>query len=256
MPEITDVTYDSADTMTLDLSIEEHSDDSTVSGVSWLEALKLFGAHFHEEGEWGGAVLPIDENPLMLEPTHPMREGLHNKVWRDGNLVDHAACRGEAEAYRDLAEIWARDRRNRGQNTSLVDASMRLNMAIHSLAPVHLWGMQAEIMALTKLHELVGDHKFKQYFLTGMFLETSQRSGVTYIFRRLRPTVAARVTETEFRFLAALCLHPIGYYGGTHASVMVPTDDVVAHVVMMRGDERRYWARANHHDWTSPTSGV
>ena len=39
----------------------------------------------------------------------------------------------------------------------------------------------------------------------------------------------------------------IGYYGNTWAGVMCPTDEVIAHLLMMRGSEEKFWANANQH---------
>jgi hypothetical protein len=57
-------------------------------------------------------------------------------------------------------------------------------------------------------------------------------------------------------WLCALCLHPIGYYGDTWAGVMCPTDEVIAHLLMMRGSEEKYWANANQHPIDHPAAGV
>jgi type III restriction enzyme len=56
--------------------------------------------------------------------------------------------------------------------------------------------------------------------------------------------------------LCALCLHPIGYYGDTWAGVMCPTDEVIAHLLMMRGSEEKFWANANQHPIDHPAAGV
>jgi hypothetical protein len=71
-----------------------------------------------------------------------------------------------------------------------------------------------------------------------MFLETSRRSGVSYLFRRLKPTLAIK----DGRALCALCLHPIGYYEGTWSGAMCPTDDIIAHLMLARGDEAMFGA--------------
>ena len=97
---------------------------------------------------------------------------------------------------------------------------------------------------------------FKHYLLTGMFLETSARSGVTYLFRRLRPTIAITTKTGDARVLATLCMHPIGYYEETWAGAMTPTDDVIAHLALMRGDERLFWSRCNQHPAWAPQSGI
>jgi hypothetical protein len=37
---------------------------------------------------------------------------------------------------------------------------------------------------------------------------------------------------------------------------MVPTDDVIAHLLFMRGDEAGYWGQANHHSASAPEAGL
>jgi hypothetical protein len=56
--------------------------------------------------------------------------------------------------------------------------------------------------------------------------------------------------------LAALCQHPIGYYEGTWAGSMCPTDDVVAMLMLMRGDEPMFWKRSNQHPPWAPEAGL
>jgi hypothetical protein len=107
------------------------------------------------------------------------------------------------------------------------------------------WSIETEMAAFAKLQELVSHRQFRHYFLTGEFLETSKRSKVTYIFRRLRPTLAISTQQDKVRMLCALCLHPVGYFQNTWAGAMCPTDDVLAHLMLMRGDEKLYWRRAN-----------
>jgi hypothetical protein len=85
------------------------------------------------------------------------------------------------------------------------------------------------------------------YLLTGHFSEVSKRSQLTYLFRKGRPTIVLRESDDGAYALCALCLHPIGYYGDTWAGVMCPTDEVLAHLLMMRGSEEKFWANANQH---------
>jgi hypothetical protein len=41
----------------------------------------------------------------------------------------------------------------------------------------------------------------------------------------------------------------MGRYDGTFAGVMPPTDEVVADLLAMRGDEHFFWRKSNqHHD--------
>ncbi len=119
------------------------------------------------------------------------------------------------------------------------------------------WGLEQESKAVQLLGTLVTHRQFKHYMLTGMFLERSKRSGVMYLFRRLKPTLAINIgAQEEARIMCALCMHPLAHYAGSWAGAMVPSDDVVAHLMLMRGDERRYWSRANQHPAWIPQAGV
>ena len=131
-------------------------------------------------------------------------------------------------------------------------------MELSTIGASDAWGIEQEARALRLLGDLVTTRQLKHYLLTGMFIERSQRSGVCYIFRKLRPTLALREdkrTDT-MRILAALCLHPIAYYRGSWAGSMCPTDDVIAHLSLMRGDEHMFWRRANQHGARRHEAGV
>jgi|GEM_PF-4166381 hypothetical protein len=79
---------------------------------------------------------------------------------------------------------------------------------------------------------------------------------MTCLFRKGRPTIALRQDEEVNYALCALCLHPIGYYGDTWAGVMCPTDEVIAHLLLMRGSEEKFWANANQHPLDHPAAGL
>ena len=131
-----------------------------------------------------------------------------------------------------------------------------LEFTLRTLEAASAWPVEAEQKAQKKLAGLIPEDIFELYFLTGHFAEDSKRSGVTYLFRRGRPTIALRDAENYSYPLCALCLHPIGYYGETWAGVMCPTDEVIAHLLMMRGSEEKYWANANQHPVDHPAAGV
>lgn len=123
------------------------------------------------------------------------------------------------------------------------------------------WGLEQESRAMQLLGTMIRHRQMKQYVLTGMFPERSLRSGVTYIFRRLKPTIAIApsrdgMDEESMRILACLCMHPIAHYAGSWAGGMCPTDDVIAHLSLMRGDEHLYWRRANQHPPYLPEAGL
>ena len=132
----------------------------------------------------------------------------------------------------------------------------RLAFTIRTLDAAAVWPVEAEQKAQKKLASLIPGDLFELYLLTGHFPEISKRSQVTYLFRKGRPTIALRQSEEGSNVLCALCLHPIGYYGDTWAGVMCPTDEVIAHLLMMRGSEEKFWANANQHPLDRPAAGV
>ncbi len=138
----------------------------------------------------------------------------------------------------------------------LVPWQNRANMAFATMEACPAWKLTAERKALDILAGLVKPHIFEAYMLCGQFIETSERSGITYMFRRLRPTLAIKATDKGSSVLCGLCLHPIGYYANSWAGVMVPTDEVVAHLMLMRGDEHYFWKQANQHPAWHPAAGL
>jgi hypothetical protein len=138
-------------------------------------------------------------------------------------------------------------------------------MDLRTLGCSQAWGIEQESAAVHLLGTLIKHHPFKQYLLTGIFMETSPRSGLTYVFRKLRPTVVLTRAKTrgvlfrkhdDISILCTLCMHPIAYYAGTWAGAMTPTDDVIAHLMLMRADEPMLWRRANQHPAWRPESGL
>jgi len=139
----------------------------------------------------------------------------------------------------------------------LLPTSTVFQYAMRTLGLVPVWKFTAELKAQEKLLELVTGHAFRSYLITGTFLETSKRSGVTYLFRRCRPTVAMREHKPgDVRPLCTLCLHPIGYYDKSYGGSLVPTDDVISHLLLMRGDEHAFWKLANQHPADAPQSDL
>lgn len=58
------------------------------------------------------------------------------------------------------------------------------------------------------------------------------------------------------RILCCLCMRPIAYYADSWAGAMCPTDDVIAHLALMRGDEAMFWRRCNQHPPYRPEAGL
>jgi hypothetical protein len=210
--------------------------------------------------DWAGIPMPLDGHRLVIEPRYPQGAGLaaigappprelddrtriRNSWWSD-------RLRGEVYIFEDDGKI-----------QFVVDRKFHhFAFDLQTLGCSIAWGIEQEGTAVHLLGTLVRHHQFKQYMLTGMFLEKSKRSGLTYMFRRLKPTVVIDARDESdghsARILTTLCLHPIGYYSGSWAGAMCPTDDVVAHLMLMRGDEHMFWKRSNQHHPIRPEAGL
>ena len=205
--------------------------------------------------EWAGIPLPIDGEQLVIEPSYPYA-GLSNiggKPEEPGGL-----------RVRNI--FWSTRWRCKAAVCEREDGKMILQvlrgsgnaatMLLQTLGCSFAWGIEQESNAIQLLATLVKHNAFKHYMLTGTFLESSARSGVTYLFRRLRPTLAIKEQRGFMCVLAALCMHPIGYYAGSWAGAMCPTDDVIAHLILMRGDEPMFWRRCSQHPVYAPEAGL
>lgn len=207
-------------------------------------------------GDWAGIPMPMEGAQLVVEPTYPKAQ----------ELMAMCAPPAEDPDGLELVNKWF-SRRHRRNAYIMRDRTGRLDWGLEpvvhhggillkTLGAADAWGIEQEGRAVQLLGTLLRHRAFKQYLLTGMFLETSPRSGVHYLFRKLRPTLALRDHGNETRILCALCLHPIAYYSGSWAGGMCPTDDVIAHLVLCRGDEHMFWKRANQHPPWKPQAGL
>ncbi len=116
----------------------------------------------------------------------------------------------------------------------------------------------AERTALKKLRTHVSAKQWRSYTLTGMFTEFSERSGVYYIFRKVAPTIACRISADEHGVymlpFVTLCMHPVGYTSMSGTGCLCPTDDIIAHLLLMRSDEHLYWKKASQHQLNEDVS--
>lgn len=132
----------------------------------------------------------------------------------------------------------------------------RLNLIVKTANASAVYSTRAELKAQDKLKKHVNDIQFRQYVTSGALFEQSKRSRVMYMFRKSRPTVAFSGWRESYDPLCCLCMHPAGYYHGTWAGALCPTDDVIAHLLMMRTDEKQFWKRSHHHDPSEELSGI
>lgn len=237
----------------------------------------IMDAYGDRIGEWQGVPVPVPDLRIQLCKGHPLAA----KVAEAERILDppQPAARSCADdegrvvlvnrwfSYSRHATVFLLRDLATGKTSVVtepvsVDRSMtKLTFALRTIGASDAWTLDAEANAMDKLAGLLTLQQIRHYLMTGSFLETSKRSQVTYLFRRLRPTVAMsprnRVPGNDsMRCLAVLCLHPVGYYRDTWAGCMTPTDDVIAHLLLMRGDEAGFWRQANQHDAWSPEAGL
>lgn len=201
--------------------------------------------------EYSGLPAPIPGVSLILEPTHTARD-LYYQLGQGGRPKDTREITNSffSNKLKAMVFIWKADgwtKQHPKIEWGIIPSANHVYQDLTTMGCHIAWSIDAEIKAMKKLSTLIPKHLYEMYFLTGMFLETSKRSGITYVFRRLKPTIALRAKGqiVDTQILCSLCLHPIGYYEDTWAGAMVPTDDVMAHLLMMRSDEPYYWRKAN-----------
>lgn len=224
-----------------------------------------------KENSWAGIPMPITGHRLVIEPKFP-RAALIEEIgvtqeMRDQDEATEARLKAKFGNCTVRSRFWSMHRKaevvtfndddgkvRHGINQGINRAGMALNILDVSSA----WGLDQEHRATQLLGTLVRHRIFKAYLLTGVLLETSKRSGLTYLFRRLRPTLVVdpKHPDGQLRLRCALCMHPIGYYEGTWAGAMTPTDEVVAALMLMRGDEPMLWRRANQIPIWRPEAGL
>lgn len=219
-----------------------------------------------ENGHWAGYPLPSHFAKLVTKPKDEIYRNLNGSTFDDAaDVLGDPSLEGC-----EIVNSWV-DKKSTlrvfiikypsgkiGHAFALGNnATRRHKFALDTLGASQAWSVRAEFTALARLKTLITPVAFRYYVLTNSFIETSPRSKIIYMFRKCRPTVAiGRVDDGNTKILAALCLHPIGYYENTFAGSMVPTDDVIAHLLMMRGDEHKFWAHANQHTPDMAEAGI
>jgi hypothetical protein len=215
------------------------------------------------EGEWAGLPLPLDGEQLVIDPSYPFAE----TFMAMGAAVREVAA--EQPQTRMLAGncFWSwkwrsyvqivKNEEGRAIGWQPVGGVNHVGRQLRTMGCSDAWSIEAESKALQMLGRLVGHRSFRLYLLTGAFLWTSPRSGLHYMFRKLRPTLALREgKQGTIELLCALCSHTVGYYAGSFAGVLCPTDEVIAHFLLAQADERMFWRRSNQHPAWSPNAGL
>lgn len=203
--------------------------------------------------------MPLDGEQLVIEPNYPRAKELAEiGAPIEEPLPDDVKFRNRWWSNRLRCEIYVWEEEGKICWAKLPGLN-HLGHDLRTMGCSVAWGIEQEHNALQLLGTLVRHHQMKQYLLTGMFLERSARSGLSYLFRKLKPTIVLDGRDksaTSTRILCALCLHPIAYYARSWAGAMCPTDDVVAHLMLMRGDEVMFWRRSSQHPPDRPEAGL
>lgn len=205
--------------------------------------------------DWAGVPMPLDGESLVVEPSYRFAK-IFNAPEIEAN-EDLPKIRNTFWSTHRRCKITVYENKDGGIDWFLIPGIHHFTYDLQTLGCSVVWGVEQESNALQLLATMVPHHTFKMYLLTGMFLESSPRSGITYAFRKLKPTVAMTARNGDMMsILCALCMHPIAYYQGSWAGAMCPTDDVIAHLSLMRGDEAMFWRRANQHAPHLPEAGL
>lgn len=209
-----------------------------------------------ERGEWAGIPTPLGNQRLVIEPSYKFAQVLMDVGAKTEDPNEPKRKLRNAFwswKWRTTIWIWEED----GRITwGIAQGSNFSGHEISTLGCAAAWDMRTEMQAMETLLGLTTHTQFRQYFLTGMFIESSRKSRLKYVFRRLKPTLALHEVDDEMKILCALCLHPIGYYADSWAGAMCPTDDVLAHLMLARGDEHMFWKRSNQHPAWTQAAGV
>ncbi len=250
----------------------------SVLGREWRKQWDDFKRLAEATGEWAGIPIPIDGFDLQLEDRHHHKETLEKLLSKrtDDHTPREFRCSTTDvdETLHIRNAFYSRHKQafvylyQSGDGPVKVaydyrarSVGERLTYWVSTIGVAQAWDLDAEMLAREKLRGMLKPHLYAAYELTGCTLETSPRSGVSYVLRRCRPTIAMVPSdrhddEASMRILASLCMHPLGYYRDSFAGSMVPTDDTIAHLSWIRGDEHGYWAKCNQHPGAATEAGI
>jgi hypothetical protein len=243
-----------------DKEYRNQSSDGLISMHSIERAVNLLAEDAYE---WAGIPMPLRGESLTIEPSYPFSKVLSGPIATEGTSL-HVCRNSDVDEsthhrntfwswkYRNRIEVWSQG----GKIKWGPQTVKRSTYDMRTMGCSEAWQLESEFRALGTLKTLVSHRAWRQYFLTGMFIETSKRSKIKYVFRKLRPTIAMTTKGDELSILCCLCLHPIGYYENSFAGSLVPTDDVIAHLILMRGDEHLFWKRSNQHPSWTPEAAI
>jgi hypothetical protein len=237
--------------------------------VSWNDLHAGLAHEAKKRGEWAGLPFPVKGMKMTIHPSYPFADSLAEvfnpepelRVCKNTDVDESTTLRNAWHSYRDGKElrVW---RDSKGFFFTHGSRQNQAAILLDTLGAARSWDFESELRAMETLKRHITDWAYQCYVMTGSFLETSPRSQVTYMFRRLRPTLVLtsrpdrKGRDIGMRILCALCMHPIGFFDDTWAGALVPTDDVLAHLLLMRADEHLLWKQCNQHPAWAPESGL
>lgn len=209
-------------------------------------------------GEYAGVPVPVEGMGLVIAEGYRFAEAFQVEPKTDDDVVVRNSWPLRWKGLRVGARVYVieHEGRIRAYVKPYYRSSAAATMLVHSMRATLAYDLYAEQVARDKLADMIAPHLMAAYLTVGAFIETSERSGLTYVLRMGRPTVVLAGDRTDpdakLRVLTTLCMHPIGYYvdesgDGSMAGAMVPTDDVISHLLFIRADEAGYWRVANQH---------
>lgn len=242
--------------------------------VTYDETYAAINQIAEDHGYLSGVPVPIlGEHPpdLVMAPGVPLAEIFHMNQ-------EHRRFERMTEMARDLdlnsipvrnswhtlgdQEVCIIDTEQGPLAYTRYDAGLRLRKLCYGIEVRHHAHQtaEAELRAQESLRTRISKSQFNSYVLSGAFPERSERSDIWYYFRKGLPTLAVTFHGERYqnsgRVLAALCLHPMGYYRGTHVGLMCPSDEVIAHLLMMRTDEHYFWRKSGQWSASDTRSGI
>jgi len=233
----------------------------------WEEAI---APHVKEDRIYAGFPVPVNDRPVTMawSGNNLYASPRLTKLWQKVVEVTDLLKRNKEEKEWVIRNQWYSTRLGGRvgilENTKTHKLEFRFHPNVDDRlllltstisCSAEAWSMNSEIKAMEKLRTHITPTAFKRYFMTGCFIESSRRSHLNYMFRRGRPTLAVRMGEDAI-VLAALCMHPVAYYERTWAGSLVPTDEVIAHLLSMRADEHLFWRKCNQHNPEHPEAGI
>lgn len=133
----------------------------------------------------------------------------------------------------------------------------RLDILSKTMANLLNFGIEeAELRARSRLNSLLSERQRRSLLLSDSFHELG-KSGILYWIRKNRPTIAIKLEDDDSgKPICGLCFHPLGYFTGTFVGMLAPSDDMIAHLLMIRSNEHFYWKKSNQHRLGSQLSGT